>query len=225
MAILKPPIDWGFISRLSKDYDFYEEFGRVVVRLYPRHIRQPATERQQYTWWHFGSAQGWWDLLPKYDKDAWKRLCAGSTWRNRDYYMHLALKVLGNPGFTWIQMADYGVYYFPTFVRIVIRCYPWRTPKIRFRWDTFPGEPSPVHWSPIGHKIRNKKVLRTWQLSDGLPSEQRWPTPGGPLEWWFDMYYPPKWARFWYRTEWDYRIGPAIYGGWTGLYYIDNPAP
>lgn len=225
MVVLKGPLDWSIISRLSKDYDFYEEFGRTVVRMYPRHIKQPGTEAQRYTWWHFGVSQIMWNHLPIYDRLAWKRLCVGSTWRSRDYYMHLALKVLGNPGYTWVEISNPRVYFFPHFMRILTFVAPSQVPKIRFRWDAVQGKHSPVYWSPVGHKIRNRRVYRTWTLSDGLSHEQRFPTPNPPEEWWFDMYYPATWSRFWYRIEWDYLLGPAIFGGWTGLYVIDNPLP
>lgn len=170
MAVLKGPLDWSLISRLSKDYDFYEEFGRTVVRIYPRRIRQPGTPPQRETWKALKLAQYDWDRMGKKNTDAWNLLTVGSQYRGRDYHTKLFLEEYAKRnyiesmcflGTVWWAGAGYII---QTYTR------PPFVPQMHWRYDAQEGLPSPARWSDIGHRIRNRRLLRKWQLSLSLPN-------------------------------------------------------
>lgn len=224
MAILLPPIDWGFISRLSKDYDFYQEFGRTVVRLYPRHIRQPRTPLQQHTWNHLKLQQATWNLIGPDEHDAWKRLTGGSTWRSRDYHARLVLKQLATAGHQWTSAVPISRGYilggpFKVSAKILVAS-PWR---IHFRIQLPGYYHSPATWTHVGHKIRNKRFLRKWSLSLDLPDSN--PGQPDPPNMHFYVYWPPQPCRIWYQLRALPQGEPPTILGQSGLYYFDVPAP
>ncbi len=175
MAVLLPPIDWGFISRLSKDYDFYFEHGRCIVRLYPRHIKQPATPAQRATWQGLKRAQYDYRRMGSGNTQAWKRLCQGSTWRARDYHTKLFLEEYARRPYINSMCFLGRVLAYPWGWIIETRTRPPFIPQMHWRYDLEPGRSSPARWNHVGHKIRNKRFLRKWSLDLNLPNVDQSP--------------------------------------------------
>lgn len=227
MAVLKGPLDWGAISRLSKDYDFYEEFGRTVVRLYPRTIRQPGTDPQRETWRRLKQAQRMWLQMGQENAAAWNRLVAGSNYRGRDYFTKKVLEELSrlSPGWTEYYYWRYDVNQYGIWIHLF--AHRDVMPEMHYRYDLDPHRSSPATWSDVGHKIRNKRVLRRWELSLDLPNvitHADNPAPG----WWrFLIPTPPPGKVLWTWFKQAYSIPDRRPWGSSGLYkqHITWPIP
>jgi len=224
MAILLPPIDWGFISRLAKEYDFYFEHGRCIVRLYPRHIKQPATYSQRQTWHNLRVQIAIWRAIGSAEHEAWKRLTQASTWRARDYHARLVLRQLAPQGFAWTSAIPYEFDYTPGGnLRITARILIPASWGIWYRIDR-PGKVhSPATWDHIGHKIRNKRFLRVWRLSLDLPHYNPGKLQSTDMIFW--VYFPPQPCRIWFQLRAPFYTAPPSTAGQSGLYYFDVPAP
>jgi hypothetical protein len=223
MATLGFPVNWSVISRLSKDLDFYYERGKLIVRTYPRRIRQPRTADQLTVWNRFLDGQALYKFMGQNDTRAFSFLSGSSEFRGRDFFMSKFLHHNSTSPGPWVAWRRLSENVLLNQVQIQTKSSVATAAKIRYSILTSANDIQPWKWTGFGHRIRNRTLYRRWRLS------QRWEIEAAPSmiisadEFQFNIFIPANIRYLYYQFAVDPLLAPPGQSGFSGAFKISFP--
>ena len=216
MAKLEKP-DPMLIGKLGKDLDFYYYLGIPCVRIMPQRMRQPGTPAQVETWNAFRQSLSGYADLEQEDRQAFKRLAAGSHMSGRDFYQKWIMEGWKKRGDNFAySRANFQV--FPNGVNIIF--YKLVDASMILYFMTEKERERYIFWEEGSPCIRGRKWRRRWYLHEELgevKDTRRFARGAGALLARF-----PKGSDIAYATGEIDRADPVYYGR-IGLFDIRYP--